>query len=531
MDAAAIYDRRWWTLGVLCMSLLVIGIDNTILNVALPTLTRELHATTTQLQWIVDGYTLVFAGLLLTAGSLGDRFGRRGALTLGLGIFGIGSVLSALAGSPNQLIATRCLMGIGGAFIMPATLSILTNVFTVPAERARAIAVWAGFSAMGIAFGPITGGWLLQHFSWASVFLVNVPVVTIALIGGRFFVPTSKDPSAPRLDPQGAGLSIAGLTALLYGIIEAPTHGWTDTATVLAFVGAAVLLGAFVAWELHTDHPMLDVHFFDNPRFTAASLAVTLTFFALFGALFLLTQYLQIVLGYSALKAGTALVPIAAVLMVGAPLSARLVERVGTKVVVAGGLVGVAAGLGVMSTLGATSGYGPVLLSLVVLGAGMGFTMAPATESIMGSLPLGKAGVGSAVNDTTRQVGGALGVAILGSLVSSSYGTRVVDAFRTGGVKGPGIAAARDSIGGAVGVAQNVGGAPGRALASAARMAYVDAMGPAVVVAAVAALVGALIAVVFLPARAPEPGRTTGDGTGSAVEGGDGLPTLERAGA
>ncbi|MGI8776050.1 MAG: MFS transporter [Acidimicrobiales bacterium] len=540
MDAAAIYARRWWTLGVLCMSLLVIGIDNTILNVALPTLTRELHATTTQLQWIVDGYTLVFAGLLLTAGSLGDRFGRRGALTLGLVIFGTGSLLSALAASPGQLIATRCLMGIGGAFIMPATLSILTNVFTVPAERARAIAVWAGFSAMGIAFGPISGGYLLEHFSWSSVFVVNLPIVVVALIGGRLFIPTSKDPSAPRLDPIGAGLSIAGLTSLLYGIIEAPSYGWTDAKTLAAFAVAVVLLGAFVAWEAHIDHPMLDVHFFDNPRFTAASLAVTLTFFALFGALFLLTQYLQIVLGYSALEAGAALIPIAAVLMVCAPLSAKLVEGVGTKVIVAGGLVGVAAGLAVMSTLGASSGYGPVLLSLVVLGAGMGFTMAPATESIMGSLPLGKAGVGSAVNDTTRQVGGALGVAILGSLVSSSYGTRVVEAFRAGGVRGPAVTAARDSIGAAVGVAQGVGGAPGRALATAARVAYVDAMGPAVMVAAAAALLGAVIAAVFLPARAPEPPAPApaaaadedelGDMTGQRG-GDDDLPALERTGA
>ncbi|MFN2606275.1 MAG: MFS transporter [Acidimicrobiales bacterium] len=539
MDAAAIYARRWWTLGVLCMSLLVIGVDNTILNVALPTLTRELHATTTQLQWIVDGYTLVFAGLLLTAGSLGDRFGRRGALTFGLVVFGAGSLLSALSGTPAQLIATRCLMGVGGAFIMPATLSILTNVFTVPAERARAIAVWAGFSAMGIAFGPIAGGWLLEHFSWSSVFMVNLPIVTAALVGGRLFVPTSKDPAAPRLDPVGAGLSIAGLTALLYGIIEAPTYGWTDATTLAAFAVGAVLLGAFVAWELHTDHPMLDVHFFDNPRFTAASLAITLTFFALFGALFLLTQYLQVVLGYSALKAGAGLIPIAGVLMVAAPLSARVVERIGTKAVVAGGLLAVATGLGLMAALSATSGYGPVLASLLVMGLGMGFTMAPATESIMGSLPLGKAGVGSAVNDTTRQVGGALGVAILGSLVSSSYGSRVVDAFRARGVGGPAASAARDSIGAAVAVAGRVGGAPGRALATAARAAYVQAMAPAVVVAAVAALAGAFIAVFFLPARAPEPAVPAGatvaaSPVGTVADpdpGDDDLDALEPAGA
>ncbi|MDQ6724743.1 MAG: MFS transporter, partial [Actinomycetota bacterium] len=257
MDAAAIHARRWWTLGVMCLSLMVIGVDNTILNVALPTLVRDLHATTSQLQWIVDAYTLVFAGLLLSAGSLGDRFGRRRGLTAGLVIFGFGSVASALVGSPNHLIATRALMGIGGALIMPATLSIISNVFTVPAERARAIAVWAGFSAMGIALGPLSGGWLLQHFWWGSVFMVNIPIVTLALIGGRLFVPESKDPSPRGLDLVGALLSIVGLVVLVWGIIEAPGRGWTETTTLGSFLLAAVLLGSFVAWEMHSDHPML----------------------------------------------------------------------------------------------------------------------------------------------------------------------------------------------------------------------------------------------------------------------------------
>ena len=228
MDPAAIHARRWWTLAVMCLSLMVIGVDNTILNVALPTLVRDLGATTSELQWIVDAYTLVFAGLLLTAGSLGDRFGRRRALSVGLVIFGAGSVASALAGSAEQLIATRALMGIGGALIMPATLSIISNVFTVPAERGRAIAVWAGFSAMGIAIGPLSGGWLLEHFWWGSVFMVNIPIVILALTGGRLFVPESKDPSPRGLDPLGALLSIVGLGVLVWAIIEAPVQGWTD---------------------------------------------------------------------------------------------------------------------------------------------------------------------------------------------------------------------------------------------------------------------------------------------------------------
>ena len=493
MDPATIHARRWWTLAVMCLSLMVIGVDNTILNVALPTLVRDLGATTSQLQWIVDSYTLVFAGLLLTAGSLGDRFGRRRALSVGLLIFGAGSVASALAGSADQLILTRALMGVGGALIMPATLSIISNVFTVPAERGRAIAVWAGFSALGIAIGPLSGGWLLEHFWWGSVFMVNIPIVVLAVTGGRLFVPESKDPSPRGLDPVGALLSIVGLVSLVWAIIEAPVQGWTHASTLSAFFAAAVFIAGFIAWERRTDHPMLDVRFFANPRFSAASTAVTLVFFALFGSTFLQTQYLQFVLGYSAFEAGLRVGPVALVLMVTAPLSARLVERVGTKYVVAAGLAIVSLSLVVLSLATVTSGYPPVLASILILGLGMGMTMAPATESIMGSLPRAKAGVGSAVNDTTRQIGGALGVAILGSLLASTYGSSLGDAVP---------AAAKASVGAALDLAGRVGGADGAALAASARSAYVDGMGVGVLVAAGVALLGSVIALVFLPSRA-----------------------------
>jgi EmrB/QacA subfamily drug resistance transporter len=493
LDPAAIHARRWWTLAVMCLSLMVIGVDNTILNVALPTLVRDLGASTSQLQWIVDAYTLVFAGLLLTAGSLGDRFGRRRALTVGLLIFGAGSVASAVAGSAEQLILTRALMGVGGALIMPATLSIISNVFTVPAERGRAIAVWAGFSAMGIAIGPLSGGWLLEHFWWGSVFMVNIPIVLLALTGGRLFVPESKDPKPRGVDPLGAVLSIVGLGALVWAIIEAPVHGWTDPTTVSAFLAGAVFIAGFIAWERHTDHPMLDVRFFANPRFSAASLAVTMVFFALFGSTFLQTQYLQFVLGYSAFEAGLRVGPVALVLMVTAPLSARLVERVGTKYVVAGGLALVSLSLVVLSFATVTSGYSPVLASILILGVGMGMTMAPATESIMGSLPRAKAGVGSAVNDTTRQIGGALGVAILGSLLASTYASSLGDTVP---------AAAKASVGAALDLARGLGGAEGAALAASAKSAYVDGMGVGVLVAAGVALLGSMIALAFLPSRA-----------------------------
>ncbi len=499
MSEELVYRRRWWILGVLCLSLMVITLDNTILNVALPTLVREMNASNSQLQWIVDSYTLVFAGLLLTAGSLGDRFGRKGALQIGLSIFAIGSALSALATDPNHLIATRALMGVGGAFIMPATLSILTNVFPAE-ERGRAIGVWAGVSGLGIALGPLLGGYLVEHFSWHEVFTVNLPIAAVALIAGAFLLPRSKDPSAPKLDLLGAGLSIAGLTALVYGLIEAPSRGWGDGLILASFAAALVLLGIFTIHELHTAEPMLDVSFFKNPRFTAASLSITLVFFAMFGYSFLQTQYFQFVLGYSPAETGVRLLPLAMTLMVVAPLSSRIVERTGTKVVVAAGLTLVSLSLLLQVNLTATSSYISVAWRMMLLAVGMGLTMAPATESIMGSLPLAKAGVGSAMNDTTRQVGGALGVAIIGSVLSSVYGSTITDAF-SGKMPAKALDIAQSSVGGALEIA-NRAGAAGDAVARVAKNAFVNAMHGGALVAAAAAVLGVIVAAVFLPAHA-----------------------------
>ena len=491
-----VYQRRWQALGVLGLSLMVIGMDNTVLNVALPTLVRDLGASASQLQWIVDAYVLVFAGLLLTMGAVGDRFGRRRALDAGLIIFLTGSVASAFAGSAAVLIATRAAMGVGGALIMPSTLSIITAIFPAE-ERGRAIGAWAATAGLGIIVGPVAGGWLLEHFWWGSVFLVNVPIVGVALLAGIPLVPESKDPEATPLDPAGALLSIAGLTALVYGIIEAPHRGWGTGSTLVSFATATVLLGAFVGWERRTTHPMLHMGFFRDPRFSAGSLSVTLVFFALFGSIFVLTQHLQFVLGYSALAAGLRVTPIAT-LVVSAPLSARLVERVGTKIVVAAGLLTVAVGLAVLAGVDVGDGYGPVGWSLALLGIGMGATMAPATDSIMGSLPLAKAGVGSAMNDTTRMVGGALGVAVIGSVMSSSYAAAVRPALA--GLPRPAASAAGDSIGAAVGVARGSGPAAAHLL-GAARAAFTAAMGDALLIGAAVAALGALLAVCFLPAR------------------------------
>src|SRR5579884_700140 len=501
-----VYDRRWWILAVLCFSLVVITLDNTILNVALPTLVRDLHANDSELQWMVDSYTLVFAGLLLSAGSLGDRFGRRGALQLGLAVFGLGSLLSALVSTPTQLIATHALMGVGGAFIMPSTLSIITNVFT-DEERGRAIGVWAGVAGIGIAIGPLAGGLLLEHFAWGSIFLVNIPIVIVAIAAGQWIVPTSKDPRAPRLDVTGAVLSITGLFVLLFAIIDAPTAGWTAARVLGAFVVSAVLLAAFVAWELRSRHPMLNVAFFENPRFTAASVSLMLVFFALFGATFLLTQYFQFVLGYSALKTGVALLPFAVAIMVVAPLSARVAERVGTKVTVAVGLLVVAIGLALFSRVRVDTSYVDLLWRMLLMSGGMGLTMTPATDSIMGSLPLENAGVGSAVNDTTRQVGGALGVAVIGSLLASGYGSRIGSFLHGKPVPATVAKQIRHQVGAALAVAHHVGGAAGDALASHARGAFVSGLHAGVVVGAVAALLGALITAAWLPARPLPPER------------------------
>ncbi len=493
--------RRWLVLGVMCLSLLLIVMDNTIVNVALPTLQSDLDAGTSQLQWVVDAYILVFAGLLLTMGSLGDRFGRRGALAIGLAVMGVASIMSSFANSADQLIATRALMGVGGAMIMPATLSIITNVFTDRKERAQAIAIWSATAGAAVAIGPVTGGWLLEHFWWGSVFLVNVPVVVVALVLGQLFVPTSRDPSAPPIDVPGALLSIAGLVALVWAIIEGP-GGWTDPEILVALALATVLLGAFVLWERHTRFPMLDMNFFRNPRFSAASGAIMLTFFAMFGSLFLLTQFLQSILGYTPLEAGIRLLPMAGVMMVISPLSAKFVERIGSKIVVATGLSVAGVGLVIASRLTAGASYPEVLAALVVLAVGMALVMPPATESIMGSLPPARAGVGSAVNDTTRQVGGALGVAVLGSVMSSTYGPRVTDAISGFPVPAEQAKAIRDQIGAAMRAASEIGGPPGRALADVASRGFADGMSTAFLIGAAALALGAVIVALFLPGRA-----------------------------
>jgi EmrB/QacA subfamily drug resistance transporter len=499
-----VHARRWWTLAVLCVSLLIITLDNTILNVAIPSMIRELGASNSEIQWIIDAYTLVFAGLLLTTGSLSDRFGRKGALQLGIVVFVAGSVSAALSTTTLQLTVSRASMGIGGALIMPATLSILANVFRDPRERGRAIAVWAGFSGLGVAIGPVTGGLLLEHFSWSSVFWVNIPIAAIALTLGIFLVPTSRDPSQSSLDPLGAVLSIVGLGGLLFGIIEGPSKGWSDPLVLVGFAVGVVASVWFVLWELHTPTPMLDMRFFKNARFTAANCAITLTFFAMFGSMFLMTQYWQFVHGYSPLSAGVRMLPFALTMMVTAPLSARVVERRGTKLVVTVGLSIVACALTSMSFLTRTSPYLVVVVMFCTMAVGMGLTMAPATESVMGALPRDKAGVGSAVNDTTRQMGGALGVAIIGSLVSSVYASRVTDLADDYDLSGGVLESAKGSLGGALQIASSLGERQASFVVDV-QDSFVAAFTSGLRLGALVVVGAAIVACRYLPARAPEP--------------------------
>ena len=443
-----IHARRWATLGVLCLSLLVVVVDGSIVNVALPTLVRHLHASTSALQWVVDAYTLAVAGLLLTLGSLGDRIGRHRTLAGGLVVFALGSALAAMSTSAGELIASRVVMGIGAAAVMPATLSILTNVFTVPAERAKAIAMWSAVAGLGVVVGPTLGGWLLEHFAWGSIFMVNLPIVGVALVAGRLVVPPSANPHPRALDPIGALLSMAGIVAVVYAIIEAPSHGWVSPMTLgTATVGLALLV-SFGFFELRSSHPMVDLRIFANARFSAASFAVTMIFLALFGWLFLFTQQLQFVLGYSALQAGVRCLPFALTMGVASPVSAKLAARVGTKVVVTAGLAVMAVGFGLLSTATVHTGYPLLMVASMMVAAGMGLAMAPATESIMGSLPRAQAGVGSAVNDTTRFVGGALGVALTGSVASSVFASHLHPVLTH--VPARYVAEAKSSVGGAV---------------------------------------------------------------------------------
>jgi DHA2 family multidrug resistance protein-like MFS transporter len=509
--SAATASRRWWVLGVLCLSLLIVVIDNTIVNVALPTLSEDLGATTTQLQWIVDAYTLVFASLLLAMGHVGDRIGRRSALIVGLLLFAGTSLLAALAATSGQLIAARAAMGIGAALVFPATLAILVNVFRDRRERAAAIGIWSACTGVAVALGPVSGGWLLEHFDWGAIFLVNLPVVAVAIVAVAILVPQSKDPRVGALDRVGLVLSVTAVGMLVWSIIEAPHRGWTSPLIVVAAAGAVLLLAIFVMWERRVAHPLLEIDLFRNMRFSAASLSVAAAFFALFGFIFLITQYLQLVQGYSPLEAGLRTLPFAVATAAASPLAIVAMHRWGSKLVVGTGLAVMAAGFLMASRLEADTPYvGLTVASMVTMAIGLGLATGPATESIMGALPEARAGVGSAVNDTTRELGGTLGVAVVGSVFASVYGSTIADGLAAAGAPEQAVSVARESLAGALAVAQELPGSLAAEVVSAAQTSFVDGLAAGSLVAAGVAAFGALIAFAFLPARAAEqPGEPT----------------------
>jgi len=497
--------ERWLVLGVVCVATYAVLVDTSIVNVALPTLVRELEATTTELKWIVDAYNLAFASLVLVGGSLGDRFGRKTMLLLGLGIFAFGNLVATTMSSPEGLMAMRAVMGIGAALVFPATLSIITNVFTDRAERAKAIGLWGAMTGLGVASAPIIGGWVIEQGSWRWVFAVVVPIAVAAFVLAAMWVPQSSDPDTPPLDLAGLGLSIVALAGLVTAIIQGPEWGWTGARTLALFGVAAVAGIVFVAWELRRDQPMLDVALFANPRFTAASASVTFAFFALFGFIFLITQYFQFVLGYSPFESGLRVIPVAVSIAIASITGTRLAVRFGNKAVVAGGLLSMSIGFAWVSTASPFTAYTEIIGQMIFLGLGLGFTSAPATEAIMGAVPANKAGQGSAVNDATREVGGTLGVAVIGSVFASVYASRLTDDPAWGQVPADALARAEDGVGLAYGVIEatssQIGPGAAAALTDGAVQSFMDGLQAGCLVAAGVTLVGSVMAALLLPAR------------------------------
>ncbi|WP_455361672.1 MFS transporter [Streptomyces sp. SYSU K21746] len=500
MDRENAHRHRWRILAVLCLSLVLIGLDNLILNLALPHIQRSLDATGSELQWIVDSYTLAFGGLLLLSGSLADRFGRKRLLLLGLVLFLVCSFAAAFAEGPAGLIGARAAMGVGAALLMPATLSVIKHVFPAD-EQAKAVGIWAGAAALGVPLGPVVGGFLLEYFWWGSVFLVNVPVVLVAIWAGAVLIPESRDDRHPGLDLFGALLSVAGLAVLVYALVEAPRNGWSDPVT-LALVAAGIgLLAGFAAWERRAAHPMLLPRLFGDARFGGSAAAITAIAFGMFGALFVLTQYLQFVLAYEPLEAGLRLLPVATMIP-AAPLGAVLVRRAGLRAVVTTGLALITAALVLMAGAGLAS-EGRAMLSLAVFGLGMGLAMPASADAMLAAAPAGQSGAGSAVTDTAMQVGGALGIAVVGSVLTTSY-REALPALQ--GLPPAAGEAVRDSLGAATSAAAAVPGPRGEQLLDAAQRAFVSGLGDALTVGLVATALGAVAAALILP------GRGAGDG-------------------
>lgn len=497
------HPRRWLILIVLCLSTLVLVIDNMVLTVSIPPIAADLGAGAQDIQWIIDSYMLVFAGLLLTSGSLSDRFGRRRVMIIGLAVFGAASLLATFAGSPEQLIVGRVLMGVGGALVMPSTLSILITVFDEE-ERRKAIAAWSAVAMVGLVGGPVLGGALLAHFWWGSVFLINVPVVVLAIAAAVTLMPESKGPQR-KADLPGMVLSMTGMAALVWTITVLPKDGLTAPGTLTA-LGVAVLgLTGFVWWELRAPSPMVPLSLFRDRVFSGASFSLVLLTFANGGLMLVLTQYLQFVLGYTPTEAGLAFAPLAVATLLFNGLGAALGRKIGNRVMSAVGLVVIAAGFGVLATLSAGDGLGVLATAMLLMGAGGGLTMPAATAALMGAVPAEHAGVGSALNDTVQQAGAALGVAVLGAVLSGTY----TDAMPAGA---PGRSA--HSIADALTTAEATGD---RTLVATAHEAFTTASSTTFAVGACGVLAAAVLALVLMrDGKAAEAGpRTSGEANSS----------------
>jgi EmrB/QacA subfamily drug resistance transporter len=497
MDALRL--RKWWALGALVLAVLAVGLDGTVLSVALPTLATDLHASTADLQWFVSGYTLVLAAALLPAGLLGDRYGRKKVLLGALALFGAGSLAVAYAPSARAFIAARVLLGLGAAAIVPLSLSVLTVLFS-PQERPRAVGVWAAANFLALPLGPILGGWLLTNYWWGWAFLINLPVVLIGLLAALLLLPESRSASRAGLDPVGVLASSAGLAVLVYGVIQAGQHGWGDTSALAAMVAGALLLVGFVCWERRLGRrpdgqPLVDLGLFRSTSFTWGTILASVGIFALFGVLFTAPQYFQAILGTDAMGSGLRLLPLIGGLAVGASVADRIAARAGAKLTVASGFALLAAGLGVGATTSVTSGTGYVAAWTVVVGLGMGFALATASAAALGALPAERAGVGSAVIQAVNKVGAPFAAAILGSVLNVTYRGQL----HLTGLPGRIASAVRDSVFAGVATAQQLGSA---SLLGSVRAAFVDGMDVMLMVCAAIAAAGIVLALVFLPGRA-----------------------------
>ena len=501
------YDKRWLSLACICVSILIISLDNTVLNLALPSISRDLGSTSSQLQWMIDSYILVSSVLLLTMGYLGDRIGRKLLLQIGMAIFAVFSFGSAVSTSSNMLIVMRGLMGLGAAVIFPATLSSITAAFKDAKERGQAIAIWTAAFGLGSGIGPLIGGWLLNHFTWSSVFYINLPIAVMGIVGGQIFIRESKSENPRPIDIIGSVLSIIGLFSLVYGIIQAGRTGWTNETVLISLGIAVVLIVLFVVWELKYKNSMLPIEFFKNPSFSGANFALTLVSFAMFGSFFLLSQFLQSVQGYSPLSSGVRLLPMAIALSISAGLSARIAIKFGIKLTVAIGIFITAIAFFYFAYIDAVdTPYSLLALAMVGAAVGIGLTMSPATNSVMGSIPLGKSGIGSAMNSTTRQIGGALGVAILGSILNAIYVSRIAEINWPAPLPATAVQGIESSIQGAHVVAQSIPN-PGLAkfIIDTANQAFVSGSMRALLIAAVIIVIAGVATLILLPSKIRPP--------------------------